>query len=193
MQQPRRRCRLPRGRSTSGRRATVRELLDDTACRVQTGERRGARRGHAVRQMQERGNIRGNIRIVRCVRIVPHVGTIRTVWRDADGYDTRVTRLRAWSGITGWRFESSSAHERRPRLAGLLLFSGVLLRVPAAPLHRSAVHALRDSIRWTGTAAGCNLVAKASRSSAERCSVSRPKARACEALGPNSAQPALRS
>ena len=28
----------------------------------------------------------------------------------SDGSDTRVTRLRAWSGITGWRFESSSAH-----------------------------------------------------------------------------------
>jgi hypothetical protein len=25
-----------------------------------------------------------------------------------------VTRLRAWSGITGWRFESSSAHSRKP-------------------------------------------------------------------------------
>jgi hypothetical protein len=29
-----------------------------------------------------------------------------------DRYDTRVTGLRAWSGITGWRFESSSAHRK---------------------------------------------------------------------------------
>ena len=42
----------------------------------------------------------------------PHFGTIRTIWCDSDGYDTRVTRLRAWSRITGWRFESSSAHRK---------------------------------------------------------------------------------
>jgi hypothetical protein len=29
-----------------------------------------------------------------------------------DGFDTRVTRLRAWSRLTGWRFESSSAHRK---------------------------------------------------------------------------------
>jgi hypothetical protein len=40
----------------------------------------------------------------------PDSRTDRTIWRDSDGYDSRVTRLRAWSGITGWRFESSSAH-----------------------------------------------------------------------------------
>src|SRR5215207_1079270 len=32
----------------------------------------------------------------------------------ADGGIGRRARLRAWSGITGWRFESSSAHRRRP-------------------------------------------------------------------------------
>ena len=32
----------------------------------------------------------------------------------SDASDTRVTRLRAWSGITGWRFESSSAHGESP-------------------------------------------------------------------------------
>ena len=36
-----------------------------------------------------------------------------------DGSDTWVTRLRAWSGITGWRFESSSAHRESPAYAGL--------------------------------------------------------------------------
>ncbi len=42
----------------------------------------------------------------------PRAGTLRTIWLATDGYDTRVTRLRAWSGITGWRFESSSAHRK---------------------------------------------------------------------------------
>ena len=37
---------------------------------------------------------------------------MRTIWRDSDGYDTRVTRLPAWFGITGWWFESSSAHRK---------------------------------------------------------------------------------
>jgi hypothetical protein len=49
----------------------------------------------------------------------PRFGTIRTIWRDWDGSDSRVTRLRAWSRLTGWRFESSSAHQRRPGYAGL--------------------------------------------------------------------------
>jgi hypothetical protein len=37
----------------------------------------------------------------------------------SDGSDTRVTRLRAWSGITGWRFESSSAHGKPPAQRGV--------------------------------------------------------------------------
>src|SRR4029078_8303844 len=40
-----------------------------------------------------------------------------------DGGIGRRARLRAWSGITGWRFESSSAHAEKPRLAGLFAFS----------------------------------------------------------------------
>ena len=42
----------------------------------------------------------------------------------ADGGIGRRARLRAWSGITGWRFESSSAHSEKPRSAGLFAFSG---------------------------------------------------------------------
>src|ERR671923_2890050 len=38
----------------------------------------------------------------------------------ADGGIGRRARLRAWSGITGWRFESSSAHLEKPRKPGLL-------------------------------------------------------------------------
>src|SRR5215211_2084912 len=37
----------------------------------------------------------------------------------ADGGIGRRARLRAWSGITGWRFESSSAHRESPANAGL--------------------------------------------------------------------------
>src|SRR3712207_1818384 len=33
----------------------------------------------------------------------------------ADGGIGRRARLRAWSGLTGWRFESSSAHLGKPR------------------------------------------------------------------------------
>src|SRR3954463_2973400 len=36
----------------------------------------------------------------------------------ADGGIGRRARLRAWSGITGWRFESSSAHRRKNLQAG---------------------------------------------------------------------------
>jgi hypothetical protein len=59
----------------------------------------------------------------------PRGGTIRTIWRDADGYDTRVTRLRAWSGITGWRFESSSAHLWKAPLGGAFSFDAASLHV----------------------------------------------------------------
>src|SRR5215207_2339763 len=40
----------------------------------------------------------------------------------ADGGIGRRARLRAWSGITGWRFESSSAHHRKPRSGGVFSF-----------------------------------------------------------------------
>src|SRR4051794_24077665 len=38
------------------------------------------------------------------------------------------TRLKASSGITGWRFESASAHLETPRLAGFCAFRGPILR-----------------------------------------------------------------
>ena len=55
----------------------------------------------------------------------PRGGTIRTIWHATDGYDTRVTRLRAWSGITGWRFESSSAHVAKAPRGGAFSLVGV--------------------------------------------------------------------
>ena len=42
----------------------------------------------------------------------------------ADGGIGRRARLRAWSGITGWRFESSSAHVRKPRKCGAFFVLG---------------------------------------------------------------------
>jgi hypothetical protein len=57
----------------------------------------------------------------------PDPRTMWTFWRALDGYDRRDTRLRAWSGITGWRFESSSAHLKAPQ-TGAFLFAGCRLR-----------------------------------------------------------------
>jgi hypothetical protein len=54
----------------------------------------------------------------------PRAGTIRTIWHATDVYDSRVTRLRAWSGITGWRFESSSAHVAKAPRGGAFSLVG---------------------------------------------------------------------
>ena len=53
-----------------------------------------------------------------CVHIVQIPGRSGRSGRDMDGSDTWVTRLRAWSGMTGWRFESSSAHLQSPASGG---------------------------------------------------------------------------
>jgi hypothetical protein len=53
---------------------------------------------------------RDNIQIVQYVHSVPRDHTIWTLLHDLDGSRLRPTRLRAWSGTTGWRFESTSAH-----------------------------------------------------------------------------------
>jgi hypothetical protein len=41
----------------------------------------------------------------------------------SDASDTRVTRLRAWSTLSGWRFESSSAHSEPPAQRAVPAFS----------------------------------------------------------------------
>src|SRR4051812_24953408 len=56
----------------------------------------------------------------------PDPWTQWTTWRALDTTHTRVTRLRAWSGITGWRFESSSAHSRKPRRCGVFFVPGLV-------------------------------------------------------------------
>ncbi len=97
--------------------------------------------------------------------------TIRTIWRDRDGYDTRVTRLRAWSGITGWRFESSSAH-RKPCKAGLSGFPPFVppdLSQPLGPWQHSWQHPSGDGRRH------CRAPRTgATSSSLRRCSRPRP-------------------
>ena len=72
----------------------------------------------------------------------------------ADGGIGRRARLRAWSGITGWRFESSSAHSEKPRSAGLFAFSGVRwcgVRPPA----RVARRGHPDKASFSAAAAAC--------------------------------------
>jgi hypothetical protein len=66
-----------------------------------------------------RGNICGNIQLVRCVHIFHSAIPDCALRHGPDAPDTRVTRLRAWSRLTGWRFESSSAHREGPANAGL--------------------------------------------------------------------------
>src|SRR3712207_4423060 len=68
----------------------------------------------------------------------------------ADGGIGRRARLRAWSGLTGWRFESSSAHLGKPRRPGLFAFS-------ADGLVRSA--AASDAYVATGATESCPTVA----------------------------------
>jgi len=60
----------------------------------------------------------------------PPTGTLWTIWRDSDGYGTRDTRLRAWSGITGWRFESSSAHDAKAPRGGAVVVRGAVTPRP---------------------------------------------------------------
>jgi hypothetical protein len=43
---------------------------------------------------------------------------VRWKFDHSDGSDTPVTRLRAWSRLTGWRLESSSAHRESPAKRG---------------------------------------------------------------------------
>jgi hypothetical protein len=53
-----------------------------------------------------------NVHAVRCVQIVQLSRRFVTIWHGMDAMGRRWTGLRAWSGITGWRFESSSAHRK---------------------------------------------------------------------------------
>src|SRR4029079_9145811 len=55
----------------------------------------------------------------------------------ADGGIGRRARLRAWSGITGWRFESSSAHVRKPRVRGAFVVNGSVNRQESARAERT--------------------------------------------------------
>jgi hypothetical protein len=66
-----------------------------------------------------RGNTRGNIHPVRCVHIVRAARRHGRCGGSRTDLTCGLPGLRAWSGITGWRFESSSAHHESPANAGL--------------------------------------------------------------------------
>jgi hypothetical protein len=74
-----------------------------------------------------------NSRIVRRVQIVQSRRRFVTVWHGMEAMGRRWTGLRAWSGITGWRFESSSAHLKALQIAGFLVGDRVLGRGGARP------------------------------------------------------------
>jgi hypothetical protein len=96
-----------------------------TGVRVVVAAGSGLRRAAMVRLLQDAG-----------VEVAGDAGDLLRKVRDRDGYGTRVTRLRASSGVTGWRFESSSAHRAKARTAGLCRSWGSGLRgvdrLPAA-------------------------------------------------------------
>jgi hypothetical protein len=54
----------------------------------------------------------------------PRDHTIWTLLHDLDGSTLRPTRSRAWSGITGWRFEPSSAHAAKAPHVGAFVVLG---------------------------------------------------------------------
>jgi hypothetical protein len=64
----------------------------------------------------------------------------------SDVSDTRVTRLRAWSGITGWRFESSSAHTKAPRLQGFRRLRVAACREPREQIRGNIRGPVRSSV-----------------------------------------------
>jgi hypothetical protein len=71
-----------------------------------------------------RENRFGNVHAVRPVQIVQSRRRVVTIWRGMDAMGRRWVGLRAWSGITGWRFESSSAHSRKsPPAAGSFVWA----------------------------------------------------------------------
>jgi hypothetical protein len=55
----------------------------------------------------------------------PRDHTIWTLLHDLDGSTLSRARLRAWSGITGWRFESSSAHRAKAPHVGAFVVRGL--------------------------------------------------------------------
>ena len=67
-------------------------------------------------------NAFGNVHIGRVAQIVRGAGHDLAVWRGLDPMGILCVGLRAWSGITGWRFESSSAHKEKARTGGPFLF-----------------------------------------------------------------------
>src|SRR3954454_17321449 len=100
-------------------------LLDDSAPLVAAGcrnaDRRvevkgGSRTGAVPPAIAPAvGNNFENGQSAKCVSSVAGARRFVALECGIDRATIPETRLRAWSGITGWRFESSSAHRERPR------------------------------------------------------------------------------
>src|SRR4029079_5265288 len=81
---------------------------------------------HALRGLLNRSNVCSHKVYPQADRLNPRAAGYTRRRPRADGGIGRRARLRAWSGITGWRFESSSAHWERPRKQRGLFRSGTL-------------------------------------------------------------------
>jgi hypothetical protein len=77
----------------------------------------------------------------------PDLRTKWTVWRALDASDTRVTRLRAWSRLTGWRFESSSAHLKALQRGAFFVLQASRLRNLRVAWQRPWQHRSQDDCR----------------------------------------------
>jgi hypothetical protein len=88
--------------------------------------------------------------------------TIWTPAHDLDGPTLSRARLRAWSRLTGWRFESSSAHEKA------LLSGAFALSLGTRRTRRRARGNILGNIRSATSATGYGVLATASRPTQQR-------------------------
>jgi hypothetical protein len=88
--------------------------------------------------------------------------TIWTPAHDLDGPTLSRARLRAWSRLTGWRFESSSAHEKA------LLSGAFALSLGRCRTRRRARGNILGNIRSATSATGYGVLATASRPTQQR-------------------------
>jgi hypothetical protein len=88
----------------------------------------------------------------------PHPPRDHTIWTlldDLDGPTLCRARLRAWSGITGWRFESSSAHHAKAPLVGAFCRSGVTWTRRGGTFVATPSGKWRTTVLHTSTSPAC--------------------------------------